>query len=66
MVGETVFICLRLFLVFRHVLAVESFDVVHVDGDASLVSVTSPLGVLWLCQFFVPNVHCAEVMVCYH
>lgn len=46
MVGKAVLVCLRLFLVFGDILAVKAFDVVDIDGDASLIAVAGPLRVL--------------------
>lgn len=45
-VGQAVFVCLRLFLVFGHVLAVQALDQVDINGDASFVAVAGPLRVL--------------------
>ena len=44
--GRGIFVVLRLFLVFRDMLAVKALDHVDVDWDTAPVSVASPLGVL--------------------
>lgn len=56
MVGKAVLVCLRLFLVFGDILAVEAFDVVDVDGDASFIAVAGPLRVLsWMFSSQLPT-----------
>lgn len=60
MVGKTVFVGLRLFLVFLHILVVEAFDLEDIDGDASFVAVARPLRVL----FITSSVRYAPVIPC--
>ena len=44
--GKTIFVFLRLFLIFGNVFAVEVLYHVNVDWDSSFVSTTGPLRVL--------------------
>lgn len=57
MVRQTVFVGLRVLLVFLHVLVVQTFDLKHIDRDPSLVTVTSPLRVLQNQSAFDLNSH---------